>query len=61
MGFRDRFRTANSWYKNGVELTQESRYEEALECFNRAIALEPKSEIAWNTRGLLLEKTGKIQ
>lgn len=28
MGFRDRFRTANSWYKNGVELTQESRYEE---------------------------------
>jgi len=59
MGFRDRFRNANSWYKKGVELTQKSRYEEALECFDKAIELEPKSEIAWNTRGLLLERLGR--
>jgi tetratricopeptide (TPR) repeat protein len=35
------------------------RYDEAIECFNRAIELGPKNAEAWNNKGAALGKLGR--
>ncbi|MEM2900606.1 MAG: tetratricopeptide repeat protein, partial [Thermoplasmata archaeon] len=43
----------------GTALYNLERYEEALECYDKAIELKPDSEEAWNNKGNTLRKLGK--
>jgi len=35
------------------------RYKEAIECFDRALKINPMTKRAWNNKGLVLEKMGR--
>ena len=43
--------TATEWNNNGVSFIKTSKYEKAIECFDKAIELDPNSAIAYNNRG----------
>ncbi|MFQ5941042.1 MAG: tetratricopeptide repeat protein [Nitrososphaerales archaeon] len=50
---------AMSWNNKGNELLSKGRYEEALQCYNNAIATEPYSSVSWNNKGAALHDMGK--
>ncbi|PSB16868.1 hypothetical protein C7B61_11415 [filamentous cyanobacterium CCP1] len=45
---------STSWYGQGDVLAKQSRYDEALACFDRAIELQPDYHEAWVFRGVVL-------
>lgn len=42
---------ARTWYNEGVALDDSGRYEEAIECYDRAIEIDPRYAKAFNNRG----------
>ena len=49
--------TAEVWFNKG--LYEQGKYEDALECYDRAIELDPDFADAWNIRGLVLHYLGR--
>ena len=47
------------WYKKGIEVGNKGNHEEALECFNKAIEIEPTFIDAWFYKTLALRNLGK--
>jgi tetratricopeptide (TPR) repeat protein len=45
---------AVEWSNKGVSLSELERYEEALRCYERALALTPDFREVWNNKGLAL-------
>lgn len=45
------FIDSRRWYENGSTLYDQSKYEEALECFNNATTIEPQYAEAWKKKG----------
>lgn len=57
LNFNDR--SANIWAKLGQVLRKLERYDDALEHYNRALALDPEYTWAWNGKGLTLSALGR--
>ena len=49
------------WNNTGAGLESLGRYQEALACYDRALALNARSELAWVHRGTALEALGQAQ
>ena len=47
------------WYKKGIEVGNMGNHEGALECFNKAIEIEPTFIDAWFYKTLALRNLGK--
>lgn len=43
-----------NWYKKGEKLANRGKYVEALNCFDRVVAIQPQSVTAWVFRGVVL-------
>jgi tetratricopeptide (TPR) repeat protein len=48
-----------NWFDKGLALGELGKYHEAIECFNKAIEINPHYEYAWNNKGVALDKLGK--
>ncbi|CAD8148198.1 unnamed protein product [Paramecium pentaurelia] len=46
----------SNWLNKGNSLKRLNKYEDAIECFDKVISINPKNESAWNSKGLLLHK-----
>ncbi len=46
----------DTWNDKGIALSKEKKYPEAIECFDRAIALNANDPFAWNNKGVCLGK-----
>jgi len=57
----DELNESESWIKRGNVLLGVSRYEEAIQRYERAIKLKPDSCEAWNFRGIALLQLGRYQ
>jgi tetratricopeptide (TPR) repeat protein len=47
------------WFNKGYALIQLEKYEEAIECYDKAIKIEPNDALAWDTKGIALVNLGK--
>jgi tetratricopeptide (TPR) repeat protein len=47
------------WYNKGSALINLGKYEEAIECFNRAIRIDANHADAWSNKGIALRNLGK--
>ena len=45
--------------KKGTLLLDSAKYDEALECFDKVLSLEPKNTRAWNQKGVALRSLGR--
>jgi tetratricopeptide (TPR) repeat protein len=52
---------ADDWTAKGMSLRGLGRFEEALECFDRAIALAPWLKEAWANKGMALFELGRLE
>ena len=57
----DELNESESWIKRGNILFEVSRYEEAIQRYERAIRLKPDSCEAWNFRGIALLQLGRYE
>ena len=46
--------TAEEWFDKGVNLSNQSKYDEAMKAFDKAIELNPQYAEAWVGKGFLL-------
>jgi tetratricopeptide (TPR) repeat protein len=47
---------ANDWFKKGLMHLEHSRYDEAIEAFEKAIEINPRDADAWYNKGIILAK-----
>ncbi|HKU82932.1 MAG TPA: tetratricopeptide repeat protein [Candidatus Nitrosocosmicus sp.] len=47
-------------YENGILLHNQGKFAEALECYDKALAIDPKSPIVLSNKGLSLHNQGKF-
>jgi tetratricopeptide (TPR) repeat protein len=52
--------SANTWGNKGNTLVESSMYAEAIQCFDKALEINPKSAEIWNNKGLALARTGRF-
>ncbi len=52
-------KTKAQWLEEGNTLSNLKRYEEALAAYDQAIRLDPNYAVAYNNKGLALERLGK--
>ena len=52
---------AADWVTKGNGFLGSKKYEDALECFDRAIEIDPDYEGAWNNKGTTLSRMGKYE
>lgn len=45
--------------EKGTRLLEDGKYDEALECFDKALSLDPKNTHAWNQKGVALRSLGR--
>lgn len=51
---------ADEWVDKAVELAQANQLKEALICFDRALALDPRLERAWFNKAIAMSKSGRL-
>lgn len=51
----------NSWLNRGIALGQIGQYQEELDNYERALALDPNQYKAWFNRGIVLGQLGCIE
>ena len=54
-------RDCHAWFKRGKILASLGKYEEALTCYDRALAIKSSYYEAWCEKGVLLEELGYWQ
>ena len=47
------------WYSKGAALISLGRFEEAIECLDKAIEINPMNEVTWNNKGNALSRLGR--
>jgi len=52
-------KTAEFWNDKGVNLRSLGRYQEAIECYDKALQIDPRNADAWNSRGNSLNCLGR--
>lgn len=50
--------TADAWYRQGIALEVQGKYEEAFEAYDRATKIDPQFDMAWYNKAMVLKKTG---
>ncbi|MFX0201566.1 MAG: tetratricopeptide repeat protein, partial [Candidatus Hodarchaeota archaeon] len=50
---------ARAWVSKGIPLGRSGKPEEAMECFDKAVKINPKDARAWVNKGVVLDKLGK--
>ena len=50
---------AASWFHRGLELAESGNYEEAIECVDKSLEIDPKHAGAWRFKGMTLIRLGK--
>lgn len=50
---------AIKWNNKGFALASQGKYSEAIECFDKAIAIAPNYATAWNNKGYMFYLQGK--
>ncbi len=48
-----------SLIEKGTRLLEDAKYDEALECFDKVLSLDPKNTRAWNQKGVALRSLGR--
>ena len=56
MSHSDDARIAWGWKEDGDDLFERGNFEEAIECYNKALELFPRDPDLWNVKGLALSK-----
>lgn len=51
--------SSQEWNNRGISMTNLSKYEEAIECFDRAIDVDPRNGGSWNNKGNALRFLGR--
>ena len=51
--------SSSQWIEKGRDFYNASQYDDAIDCYEEAIALEPENEVAWFDNGLALQKEGR--
>ena len=51
--------TFQSWYDKANNLFVRGQYNEAIECYDKALAIDPKSADTWYNKGLAFNELGK--
>ncbi|MDD5247610.1 MAG: tetratricopeptide repeat protein [Rhodocyclaceae bacterium] len=54
-------RSAESWHVEGIALYRQDRFDAALACYERALALRPDFPEAWNSKGFLLQDLDRLE
>jgi len=54
-------KTVEKWLSEGDILYEQGRYEEALECFNKVLEINPNCADAWSRKGLTLARLGRYE
>jgi PAS domain S-box-containing protein len=55
-------KTTGAWYRKGVDLYyKHGKFQEAIQCFDRVIEIEPNHSGAWNGRGVCLKELGRYE
>ena len=49
------------WNNKGVALSRLGRYQEAIECYDNALEIDPRHVNAWDNKGLNLNSVGRYQ
>ncbi|OPX74350.1 MAG: lipoprotein NlpI [Methanosaeta sp. PtaB.Bin005] len=49
-----------AWNNEGVVLREQGKYQEALECFDKALLLDPNNQAAQTNRNNTLQDTNRI-
>jgi tetratricopeptide (TPR) repeat protein len=52
---------SDEYVKYGEDMANSNNLDEAIECFDKAIGINPKNDFAWGDRGLILDKQGKTE
>jgi tetratricopeptide (TPR) repeat protein len=52
-------KSAEDWWDKGVALYYSGKNDEAIECYDEAIRLDPKYAMAWHYKGLALNALGR--
>jgi tetratricopeptide (TPR) repeat protein len=52
---------SDEYVKYGEDMANSNHLDKAIECFDKAIGLNPKNDFAWGDRGLILDKQGKTE
>jgi tetratricopeptide (TPR) repeat protein len=58
---RDAARSAHTWHSEGIEHYRHARFARALECYERALQLDPELALALNSKGFLLQEIGRLE
>src|SRR3989339_803850 len=53
--------TAKDWFDKGIALIKSNKYKEAIECFDKAIEIDPQNEGAWYNKGFALANLKKYK
>ncbi|PCJ58154.1 MAG: hypothetical protein COA79_14135 [Planctomycetota bacterium] len=54
-------KNARTWMERGTKYKEGNKLQKALECYSKAIELDPSSGIAYNNRGILHNKLGEYE
>ena len=49
-----------AWTDKGVSFGKLEKFEEAVDCYDKAIEINPKNDLAFNNRGFILLMQGNI-
>jgi len=53
--------SAQDWFDEGLALSKEGKWQEALEAYEKAIEIDPQDAAAWYNKGVALDELGKYQ
>ena len=49
---------AVDWHNEGIDLHRSGNYEKAVQCYDRALEIDPKGADVWNNKGVALKNLG---
>ena len=52
---------ANSWIRKGDSLRSLGQHEDAVRCYDQALAIEPQNQSAWSSKGFALHNLGRLE
>jgi tetratricopeptide (TPR) repeat protein len=50
---------ANDLLNKGFSLAELAKYKEAIDCYDKALAIDPNYALAWGNKALSLDKLGR--